>query len=102
MSSENEPGFKTEQIYKKPSRYPTKSILIPALKVGALAGKRLSFNRCLYTNAYQEGKVMVAVEICSKNLLDVIKFLMLLNCLVRACLLLYVNLCFCPTSKSKY
>ena len=42
MTSENGPGFSTEQIYKELSRYPTKSILIPALKVGALTGKSLS------------------------------------------------------------
>ncbi len=43
MTSENDPGFSTEQIYKQLSRYPSKAILIPALKVGALTGKRLAF-----------------------------------------------------------
>ena len=54
MTRRNEPGSNPEQIYQRLSKFPTKPILIPALKVGALAGKRLAFNKYTSTNANLE------------------------------------------------
>ena len=50
MPRGNEPDSNPEQIYQRLSKFPTKPILLPALKVGALAGKRLSFDKYTSTN----------------------------------------------------
>ena len=48
MTRGKEPDSNTEKIYQRLSKFP---ILIPALKVGALAGKRLSFDKYISTIA---------------------------------------------------
>ena len=57
MPRGNEPDSNPEQIYQRLSKFPTKPILIPALKVGALAGKRLSFDKYTSTNENLEVEI---------------------------------------------
>ena len=87
MTSENDPGFNTEEIYKQLSRYPTKSILLPALKVGALTGKRLFFTR-IYLRMQIYSEESGHCDLPSKTLLKAIDSLMLFISLLLPSLLL--------------